>query len=415
MSCVRILHTSDWHLGRTLREKVRDDEFDEFLKWLLNTIESEKIDVLLVAGDIFDTPNPTYSVQQKYYDFCTKLSQTCCRHAVITSGNHDSSVFIDVPGEILSHLNIHVVGRPRFGVGKRGNPADEVIVLKDESGNDILIVVAVPFLSDGDVRFSTGGEDTATKEQKVIAGVTEHYRLAEEVAEKLRAGRDIPVVVMGHLYVMGGKVLEDASERVTYVGTIGGINASIFGDIPDYIALGHLHIPQCVGGCDFIRYSGSPLVMGFGEAGQQKSVCIVEFNGRKRQITTYPVPSFRKIARISGDKKTIQTEIERLIQEGEEVYVSVTYTGHEYIDNVMSLVQDIIGDSSIIRCLDSQNKQIIECNEKTEISNIQRMTLDDLSEHAVFERLLDKMNVDSKNRESLTDTFNELLIMVQNE
>ena len=109
MKPLRILHTSDWHLGCDLYEHPRDDEFDAFLEWIIKTIEEQNIDVLLIAGDIFDTSNPPYAVQQRYYDFCVKLSHTCCRHAVITSGNHDSATFIDVPAQLLKNINIYVV------------------------------------------------------------------------------------------------------------------------------------------------------------------------------------------------------------------------------------------------------------------------------------------------------------------
>ena len=409
---IRVFHTSDWHLGRLLHEQTRDAEYDAFLAWLLEAIEREKIDVLLIAGDIFDTSNPTHAAQQRYYEFCTKLSRTCCRHAVITSGNHDSTSFIDVPSDLLYCLNVHVIGQPRFGVGKSGDPADEVVVLKDAQGNDELIVAAVPFLSDGDVRFSSDGEDTQTKEQKMIAGVSAHYRAVAEAAERIRAGREIPVIGMGHLYVDGGIHTEDDGVRVTYIGMLGGVGASVFPAAFDYVALGHLHVPQSVGGSDRIRYSGSPLAMGFGEAGQQKSLCKIEFEGKTASVSLCEIPCFHRMARIAGDKPEIEQQIRALIEGGEATYISVTYTGTTYIDSVQELVDGWIGDAGYIRCLYTQNNYIAVAGCDA-ASQEMIETLDVLDEKTVFGKLVDEKcpGISAQDRGELMETFNELLII----
>lgn len=418
---LRILHTSDWHLGQKLHDRERNDEFDAFLQWMIDMINNEKIDVLLIAGDIFDTSTPTHAAQQKYYNFCTKLAQTCCRHAVIISGNHDSTSFIDVPSMLLQEMNIHAIGQARFGIGKSGTPSDEVLVLKDLQGNDELIVAAVPFLNESDVRYSEAGEETADKEKKVIAGIAHHYEQTALEAERIRAGRNIPVVALGHLYAQGGKLTEnetdsgeETSVRQTYVGTLGGINASVFSSAFDYVALGHLHIPQIVGNYEHIRYSGSPIAMGFGEAGQQKSACIIDFNGKERKISLIDIPCFHKMVRIIGDKSQIEDQLHKLIEENEDVYVSVTYTGCEEIADLYDFIDDIIKDTAFIHCLHTQDKstQKRAINELNHISNI---TLEDLDEMGMFERLLDigHPNMTMEDREILIHSFNELLIEVK--
>ncbi len=409
---LRIFHTSDWHLGRLLHEQARDEEFDAFLAWLLAAIEREKIDVLLIAGDIFDTSNPTHAAQQRYYQFCTNLSRTCCRHAVITSGNHDSTSFIDVPSELLHCLNVHVIGQPRFGAGKSGDPADEVIVLKDAGGNDELIVAAVPFLSDGDVRFSADGEDTTTKAQKMIAGVSAHYRAAAEAAERIRDGRNIPVIGMGHLYVDGGIHEEDDGVRVTYIGMLGGVGTSVFPASLDYVALGHLHVPQSVGGSDRIRYSGSPLAMGFGEAGQQKSLCRIVFDGKTPKISLCEIPCFHQMARIAGDRAAIESGIRALVNRHEATYISVTYTGTDYIESVQELVDTCIGDADYIKCLYTQNNYIaLPGGAEDDEDGCE--SLAELDEKAVFGKLLDAKcpGISAQDRSELMKTFDELLIL----
>ena len=411
---LRILHTSDWHLGRMLHDRSRDDEFDAFLAWLLATIEEHRIDVLLVAGDVFDTSNASHGAQQKYYDFCVKLNRTCCRHAVVTSGNHDSTSFIDVPGNLLRSLRIHAVGQARFGVHRDGCPADEVIVLKDTDGNDELIVAAVPFLSDGDIRISEAGEDNATREEKMRAGMALHYALVADEAERIRAGRNIPVVAMGHMFVTGGKLIEDGSERQTYVGTLGGVSESIFSPKFDYVALGHLHVPQIVGNHNHIRYSGSPIAMGFGEAGQQKSVCLIEFDGKKTQISQIDVPCFHKMARVQGDKDEIRTQLQTLMAEREEVYVAVTYTGRDYFDNIKGYVNEILGESSHVLCLWTQDKAIT--NDKvSQTKHVEKLKLSDITEQSVFQKLMETKCPDQSDEEkqALMATFLELLVQVK--
>ena len=142
---MKLLHTSDWHLGRSLYDRKRYNEFEAFLNWLIGFIADEKVDLLLVSG-VFDSTTPSNRAQELYYHFLGRLSATGCRHAVITGGNHDSPTFLDAPKNLLGALNIHVVG------SATGNPEDEVFVLKDDDGKTEAIVCAVPFLRDRDIR-----------------------------------------------------------------------------------------------------------------------------------------------------------------------------------------------------------------------------------------------------------------------
>lgn len=411
---IRIFHTSDWHLGRALHERQRDDEYRMFLDWLVQKIEDEKIDVLLISGDIFDTSNASHIAQRQYYNFCRRLSGTCCRHAVITSGNHDSTSFIDVPSQVLECLNVHVIGQARFNT-RSGDPKDEVIVLKDASGADELIVAAVPFLAEGDVRLSEGGEDIGAREKNVTDGIARHYELVAQAAEEIRAGRDIPVVAMGHLFVQGGKIVEDDGVRVTYVGSLGGVNANIFSSTYDYVALGHLHVPQAVGDCEYIRYSGSPIAMGFGEAGQQKSICKVVFNGRsEREISMCEIPVFHKIENVCGDQKEIRSRLMELAALGEEIYISVIYHGDEPLDSVTGIIEDILEAQKNIICLCTKNlsKRSVDAGG---IAYIRDEVISEINEQDMFIKLLDTNDVSEAERPELISTFNELLDIVQRE
>ena len=273
-----ILHTSDWHLGRRLYGRMRYEEFEAFLAWLQETISEQKVDVLIVAGDIFDTMTPSNRAQALYYEFLGKVSTLCCQHIVIVAGNHDSPTFLDAPSNVLKFLNVHVIGTACDDLH------DEVLVLEDNDGEPHCIIAAVPYLRDRDVRGSIAGESADSKDANVIAGIRAHY---DEVASFAKAHqqelirthqRHIPIIATGHLFAAGSKTTEDDGVRELYVGNLGKISAEMFDDCFDYVALGHLHVPQRVGGCEHIRYSGSPIAMGFGEAKQQKQVLLIQFS-----------------------------------------------------------------------------------------------------------------------------------------
>ena len=277
MKPLTILHTSDWHLGRRLYGRLRYEEFESFLHWLQDTISAQKVDILIVAGDIFDTMTPSNKAQALYYEFLGKVSRSCCQHVVIVAGNHDSPTFLDAPSNVLKFLNVHVIGTAC------DNLNDEVLVLGDDDNNPHCIIAAVPYLRDRDVRSSSAGESADSKDANVITGICEHYDNVADIAKAKQADlikthqRYIPIIATGHLFASGGKTTEDDGVRELYVGSLGKISADMFNDGFDYVALGHLHVPQRVGGRESIRYSGSPIAMGFGEAKQQKQVLLVQF------------------------------------------------------------------------------------------------------------------------------------------
>ena len=268
---MKILHTSDWHLGRTLYGRKRYEEFEAFLAWLAETIQQNEIDALLVAGDVFDTSAPSNRAQELYYRFLCRIAASSCRHVVVIAGNHDSPSFLNAPRELLKVLDVHVIG------SASEVPEDEVLALRNELDAPELIVCAVPYLRDRDIRVSEAGESVEDKERKLIDGIRNHYAVVAALAEQKREelGVDIPIVAMGHLFTAGGQTVDGDGVRELYVGSLAHVTAGIFPACFNYLALGHLHIPQKVSGSETIRYSGSPLPMGFGEAKQWKSVCQV--------------------------------------------------------------------------------------------------------------------------------------------
>jgi len=401
---LRLLHTSDWHLGRLLYGRKRYVEFAAFLDWLLDTLRAEGIDVLLVAGDIFDTTTPSNTAQKLYYRFLQRVADTGCRHVIVIGGNHDSPTFLDAPAELLKMLDVHVVG------AATADPAAEVIALRDPEGNVELLACAVPYLRDRDLRTAEAGESPEDKERKLAEGIRQHYAAVVEAALQVQATlpQPVPVVGLGHLFTAGGQTVDGDGVRELYVGSLAHVTAGIFPEALDYVALGHLHVPQVVGGREFVRYSGSPLAMGFGEAAQAKQVCVVEFAPEKT-VQQLPVPVFQKLERLTGDWPQIEARLMALNAEGVSVWLEVTHTGHELIDDLRERLEALTAGSAleVLKARDARKSlQVLNRQAQDE-------ALDDLSPEEVFARCLDASAVPPEQRDELTQSFGEILQALQ--
>ena len=302
---MRVLHTADWHLGQHfLTGQERTTEQQAFLDWLLLTVQAQGIDVLVIAGDIFDTQSPSYTAQELYYTFLVKMQSTSCREIVVVGGNHDSPTMLNASRQLLRQLRIHVVG------GVPTDPAEQVLHLAGPDGRPGLVVCAVPFLRDRDIRLAVAGESPDDRQIRIRQSIAGHYTgLAElDVVRRLRE-QDVPVLATGHLYAAGGEAREGA-ERDVHIGGLGLVGAEHFPVAFDYVALGHLHRPQVVGGRAHIRYSGSPVPLSFTEADDKQQVLLLEFQGAGAPtITSVPVPVARRLQRFHGTLDEVEADI----------------------------------------------------------------------------------------------------------
>ncbi len=396
---MRVLHTSDWHIGRTLYGRKRYEEFEAFLTWLAETIQQNEIDALLVAGDVFDTSAPSNRAQELYYRFLCRVAASSCRHVVVVAGNHDSPSFLNAPKELLKALDVHVVGSSTESL------EDEVLVLRNEQDAPELIVCAVPYLRDRDIRVAEAGESVEDKERKLIDGIRTHYAAVAALAEQKREelGVDIPIVGTGHLFTAGGQTVDGDGVRELYVGTLAHVTAGIFPANFDYLALGHLHVPQKVNGSETIRYSGSPLPMGFGEAKQQKSVCQVEFHSTAASVQLIDVPVFQKLERVKGDWEGISSRILELTATDTQGWLEVIYDGTEVIGDLRERLEAAISGTQM-EILRIKNNRIIE----RVLGQIhEEETLDDLNVNDVFERCLAVHDVPEEQRPELLRAYQE--------
>ena len=397
-SSYRFLHTADWHLGKLLNGKSRHLEHFSFLNWLLGAIEEHSVDAVLLAGDVFDSSNPPQHSVKLYYDFVSKLPGKC--DFVVIAGNHDSPAFVDSPKQVLSALNTHVVGQ------MPSDPQKRIIYLPNEENSKVAIA-AVPFLRDRDIRIGRAGEDVAQIRKNVAEGIQRVYL---ETAAVLEKDANTPAIAMGHLTVLGGKSSD--SERDIHIGGLGSVSTQVFSEVFRYVALGHLHKPQCPGGDQRVHYSGSPIPLSFSECNDKKEVKIVDLNDGDLKTYSLPVPQQRRLYQIKTKVQDLEASIEQfeLKESVEEAWVEIVITDESFESDILDRVQ-IATEGKSFEVL----KVIRESSQEFKGMDIEGKSDDEALESvlgnpmAMFENLLAEKNVDESEQKSLIDAFQYIL------
>ena len=398
---LRILHTSDWHLGASLYGKKRYDESEAFLAWLAKLIHDKAISVLLISGDVFDTTTPSNRAQELYYRFLCSVAKEDRCHIVITAGNHDSPSFLEAPKTLLSVLNIHVISAPSDCLD------DEILLLRDREGKPEALILAVPYLRDRDIRTSEAGEQLEEKEEKIREGIRAHYAALTRLALKKRddLGVPIPLIAMGHLFTQGGQTVEGDGGRDLYVGKLAHVSASLFSNEIAYVALGHLHIPQMIPANQPVVYSGSPLPMGFNEAKQEKSLSLLEWDGTRLSIQTHPIPQWQELCAIKGDLPHILTVLEEQKQKKSTAWLEITYQGKDVLPNLRETISAAL-DGTAMEVLQIKNARLFE---RYLESMHDGEDLQQLSPRDVFLRCLDAHKITEEQRPLLLAAYQEML------
>lgn len=397
---MRLLHTSDWHLGHLFNGRRRDAEFREFLDWLKALLVEREVDVLLIAGDVFDTNTPGNSCAGMYYDFLAAVCRdTRCRRVIVTGGNHDSPSFLNAPGSLLDrafHIKV-------FGCAAE-DPADELVPVYGDDGKPAMLVGAVPYLRDADLHLSNWGESPEEREAAQRRGFREHYRRVAEAAEAMRAGRPVPFVLTGHFAAAGAPVFENDGVREF----VGGLRLASGADLPpsaDYIALGHIHQAQKVGGKEHIRYSGSPLKMSFADT-RPREVELIEFIGRQPVVTPIPVPQTQRIVTLEGEWQAISPRLEMLRDDPEEVFCRVLAKDLDP-HRLAAELGRIFAEKKHNYPLIAQSL-LPHPDSRRETRTVEELRA--LTEEQVFQLLLDRKGIaEPSERESLISSFRQLL------
>lgn len=299
---MRILHTSDWHLGQNFFSKSRKTEHQAFIDWLLEQVGEHNVDAVLIAGDVFDTGTPPSYARELYHSFIVEMSRLNCK-LLILGGNHDSVSTLNETKGLLAYLDTQVIA------GVRENLSTQIVTLKNREGEAGAIVCAIPFIRPRDVLRSQAGESIQAKQQALGDAIQAHYHQLHQlaIAEQKRHDKPIPIIATGHLTALGVKLSE--SVRDIYVGTLEAFPAQAFPPV-DYIALGHIHRPQIVAKSEHIRYSGSPIPLSFDELKTQKSVFLVDFaDGALKQVTPLLIPRFQAMQVLKGNLNAIEEQL----------------------------------------------------------------------------------------------------------
>ncbi len=394
---MKLLHTSDWHLGQSFMGKSRQEEHQFFLDWLFDVIKSNSIDVLVVAGDIFDTTTPPNYAFELYYNFLTKLSSCSCKSIIITAGNHDSISTLKAPKQLLKALNIYVIAS--------GDEDEEEIIKIYDKENLIALVCAVPFLRDYVVRKSFSAESKDEKESSLNIGIKEHYKKVYDKASFIRGDKKIPIVATGHLTTVGSKISD--SEREIYIGGSLHIDSNFLASMFEYVALGHLHINQDVGSKK-VCYSGSPIPLSFSEATSQKKVNIVEFKDDVLNVKKLNIPPYRTLLSLHGDSMTIIKELEKI--KDKKIWIEVCLDDENPFYANQLIRQKSLELGLTLLALKIEKKQI-----KYGLKEQNVLSLDELTPLDVFYKCLEKDELeDGKFKDELIFNFKQIVEKVQN-
>ena len=402
---MKILHTADWHLGqRFIGGHERTEEHRHFLDWLVTTVRTQAVEVLIMAGDVFDTGSPSNQALELYYSFLLQVQGTGCRDVVLVGGNHDSPATLNAPARLLRHLRVHVVGCVPDCF------EDQVLVLDDAHGKPGLVVCAVPFLRDRDVRLSVPGESAEERESRIKQGIADHYaRLAalETVGQLKAAG--LPVLATGHLYAAGGAPSD--SERTIHVGNLGQVTAEHFPAIFDYVALGHLHRPQRVGGRAHIRYSGAPIALSFSEVDYPKEVVLLEFGADGLRLESLPVPGVRRLVRFHGPLDDVLTRLTTYDNAGyslpawADVEIRSELNQLEVAEQLLRVIEAL--DRRQLQVLSRRHLRLVALRSLGAAADVLTPSLHDFTEREVFAQRLE--TEPEEDRQGLLRTFDELL------
>jgi len=386
---MKILHTSDWHLGSAFESRTRQEEYEKTLDWMLGCIAENGIRAVIIAGDVFDTSMPPSSAARMYYNFLLKAGRAGVKDIVVIAGNHDSPMYLEAPGELLKMLNVHV-----FGSIKQDG-FDNIVELKEEDGSIAAVVCAVPFLRERDIRRDfVPGEETR-EHSRAMEKATQQY-FSDIYAYAKAKYPDAPIIGTGHFYAAAGKT----SGFYGNAGNQAGVEMAAFPAF-DYLALGHLHAPQPAGKPGNAHYSGSLLQMSFADVDNNKKILMLD-TGSLQNIQEIPIPPFQKMLKISGNLEQLASRIDELKAIGESIWIYASNTG-EYCPSLHSRISAACDDSPLIP---------IGCKNMAPNPNPLKepskdLTLKSYTPEQVFLMLLDKIQEPQEIKDSVLAAFRE--------
>jgi exonuclease SbcD len=418
---MRIIHTSDWHLGQYFYGKSRANEHQQFLTWLLAQAKSHDIDAIIVAGDIFDTATPPSYARQMYFNFISEIQSLDCQ-LVILAGNHDSVSMLAESKELLSALSTRVIANVS-DVDITDNLAEQVFILKNRNKEPKAVICAVPFIRPRDVIKSQQGQSATEKSSSLQQAIVEHYQALFKYAQQLVKDSkvNLPIIATGHLTALGATTSD--SVRDIYIGTLEALPSNAFPEA-DYIALGHIHRAQKVGKTEHIRYCGSPIALSFDEAKQSKRVLLVDFKASSlSSVTDLIVPCFQPLAMVKTSLHKLSQAVEELLTElnisknsgsvnsqekNQKLWLDIELVDSDRLSDLQSRIATLVEDFPVEILLVRRAKQIRQqlMEQQQDNSTLSELTLDEvfssrLSQEAYFSPKGENTNEDDSNESDL--------------
>lgn len=402
---MKILHTADWHIGKKLHKHELNEDFDLFIAWLVDYIKNHGIDVLLISGDIFDLANPSSEARKQYYQSLLQLKQLDCK-IIATGGNHDSPAMLNAPAELMRALEMEVIG------GIPENIRDVLIPIYDQNKKLELVIAAIPYLRDGDLRSGMNLTNYEDRLQAIREGIRNVFSTVEELCKNSFPG--VPVIAMGHLYTAG--IESSESERDIQIGNQAAFQASHFGDYFSYVALGHIHKPQQVKADIPVFYSGSPLPLSFSERKDEKRMLLIDTK-KGFEPESIRLPNFRQLIRITGNLGELENKL--LTLENTSALTSLIEV--ELIEEQHD-AQKVYALDMLINNFKKVGFEIVKqrahfknrLQGTAEIYN-QSQQLEDLKPKEVFTELIANHEYTEEDKNEILAAFDEILEEVQSE
>ncbi len=394
-----ILHTADWHIGKKLHKHSLHPDFDLFIDWLCNCIAENKVEVLLVSGDVFDLANPSSEARQQYFKTLMKLKRLDCK-IILTGGNHDSPSMLNAPQELLRELDIHIIG------GLPGKISECIIPIQNNENQTDLLIAALPYLRDADLRTASQGNSYEDRLEALRKGIQQTFLDAAEICKNQFP--QVPAIAMGHLFAAGAETSE--SERDIQIGNQAAFNALQFGDYFNYIALGHIHKPQKVNAATPTFYSGSPIPLSFSERTNKNRILLLDTE-TVWEPQSIEIPVFRKLLKIIGTLEILQQKLWELQpREGLASLIEIELIEENFDSNKIYELDQLVDNFKvdgyeIVKHRASFENKISGSGELYE----EKQQLEDLQPLDVFQKLVGRQEEDEDTRQELLSAFNEIL------
>ena len=402
---MRLLHTSDWHLGQHFMGKSRQEEHQKFVNWLLQQVEEQQVDAILIAGDIFDTGAPPSYAREIYNQLIVSLHDAGTQ-LVVLAGNHDSVATLGESRQLLARLGAHVIPAMTDSL------EDQLLVLKNRKGEPATLLCAVPFIRPRDIVQSEAGQSAEEKRLNLQQAIQEHYLKLHEYAITRQAQYPypLPIITTGHLTTVGTSASE--SVREIFIGSLEALPTQNFPPA-DYIALGHIHRPQKVGGKEHIRYCGSPIPLSFDELGHDKEVLLVDLDYQGVNVTALRVPRFQPLASITGTLEELAAAIRKAaeqVEPGQTVWLEITVKADHYLADLQSRIQQMAAGLPVEILRIRKDRVTRLSTEAAVAATLAELTPDDVfSRRLAQEQLPDELVLEMKQR------YQQIVAMVQQE